>query len=71
MKKCVFIFDRILKVVAQKKILKVKYVFGVLSYGAKIKSDAYTKNHMDICMLHFLGALYGFIRLFSFLPMHL
>jgi len=26
---------------------------------------------MDICMLRFLGALNGFTRLFSILPMHL
>lgn len=31
----------------------------------KIHSDAYVKRHMDIGMHHFLGALYGFMRIFS------
>jgi hypothetical protein len=39
----------------QKKFFKVKYVFGALSYGAKIQSDAYIKNDMDLYTLQFLG----------------
>ena len=40
----------------QKKFFKVKYIIGVLSFGAKIQSSTYIKNHLDICTLHFLGA---------------
>jgi len=54
----------------QKKFFKVKYVFGALSYGAKIKSDACIKNHLDVCMLHSPGAFYGLMWLFFILPSH-
>jgi hypothetical protein len=39
-----------------KEIFKVKYFSGAFSYGAKIKRNAYIKNHIDPCMLQFLCA---------------
>jgi hypothetical protein len=40
----------------QKKFFKVKYFSVAISYGAKIKHNAYIKNHIDACTLQFLCA---------------
>jgi hypothetical protein len=37
----------------------------------KYKMTPILKNNMAICTHHFLGAFYGFMRLFSVLPSHL
>jgi hypothetical protein len=40
----------------QKKLFKVKYFSGALSYGAKIQRNVYIKNHIDLCTLQSLCA---------------
>jgi hypothetical protein len=51
---------------AEKKLFKVKYFSGALSHGAKLQSDAYIKNYVDIRTIHFLGAFSWVQEVFSY-----
>jgi len=53
----------------QKKFFKVKYLLGALSYGAKIQSDTYIKNYIDLCMMQLLGAFSCVQAAFSYFTM--
>jgi hypothetical protein len=55
----------------QKKFFKVKYLSGALLYGAKIQSDAYIKNYIDLRTLQFLAPFLGFEKLFPVLLSYL
>jgi len=53
----------------QKKFFKAKYLLRALSYGAKIQSDTYIKNYIDLCMMQFLGAFSWVKEAFSYFTM--